>query len=280
MRTEPARQDRLAGFAVGDTWTRLAQDGPAQANEAVVFLHGNPGSAEDWLDLVAEIGGLRRTIAFDLPDFGQSVAAPGFGHTVTEYVGFLDHAFEVLGIERAHLVMHDIGGLIGLGWAIRNLERVAGVTLIDTGILAGYRWHRMARVWQTPGLGEVAQAVTTHAAFRRTITKPEPRSLPREFVDGMYDNFDRRTRRAVLDLYRDARQVGDTSARAVPAFAEADLPALVIWGAHDSYLPPVYAERQREPFPSASIHVLPESGHWPFIDDPPAVSRLLTDFLR
>lgn len=275
-----ARQDQLTGFAVGDTWTRLAQSGPAQANEAVVFVHGNPGSAEDWLGLVAEIGGLRRTVAFDLPDFGQSVAPPGFGHTVAEYAGFLNDAFEVLGIERVHLVLHDFGGPVGLAWAARNLSRVAGVTLIDTGILAGYRWHRVARIWQTPGLGELAQAVTTRSTFRRAITGPEPRSLPRDFVDSMYDNYDRRTRRAVLDLYRDAKQIGENARRIIPLFAEANLPALVIWGAHDSYLPPAFAERQREAFPSASIHVLPDSGHWPFIDDPPAVSRLLTEFLR
>lgn len=273
-------QNRLTGINVGETWTRLVQAGPVQANEVVVFLHGNPGSAEDWIDLVTEIGGLRRTVAFDLPDFGQSVAPPDFGHTVAEYADFLDQAFEVLGIERVHLVMHDFGGPIGLAWAIRNLGRVAGVTLIDTGILTGYRWHRIARVWQTPGLGEIAQAVTARALFRRGITRPEPRGLPRDFVDRMYDNFDRRTRRAVLNLYRDARQIGDTAGRAIPTFAEADLPALVIWGAHDSYLPPVFAERQREPFPSAEIHVLPDSGHWPFVDDPPAVTRLLADFLR
>lgn len=273
-------QNRLTGINVGETWTRLVQAGPVQANEVVVFLHGNPGSAEDWIDLVTEIGGLRRTVAFDLPDFGQSVAPPDFTHTVAEYADFLDQAFEVLGIERVHLVMHDFGGPIGLAWAIRNLGRVAGVTLIDTGILTGYRWHRIARVWQTPGLGEIAQAVTARALFRRGITRPEPRGLPRDFVDRMYDNFDRRTRRAVLNLYRDARQIGDTAGRAIPTFAEADLPALVIWGAHDSYLPPVFAERQREPFPSAEIHVLPDSGHWPFVDDPPAVTRLLADFLR
>ncbi len=279
MSTGTAGQDRLTGFTVGDTWSRLVQAGPVQANEAVVFLHGNPGSVEDWLDLVTRIGDLRRTVAFDLPDFGKSVAPPDFTHTVAEYADFLDEAFEVLGIERVHLVLHDFGGPIGLAWAIRNLDRVAGVTLIDTGILTGYRWHRIARAWQTPGLGEVVQAVTTRATFRRGIRKPEPRSLPRDFVDGMYDNFDRRTRRAVLNLYRDAKRIGDTAAAAVPAFAAADLPALVIWGAHDSYLPPSFAERQREPFPSAQIHVLPDSGHWPYIDDPPAVGRLLTDFL-
>ena len=57
------------------------------------------------------------------------------------------------------------------------------------------------------------------------------------------------------------------------------MPALVIWGEHDAYLPASYAVRQREAFPSADVHVLPTSGHWPFVDAAPVVERLLVDFL-
>ncbi len=270
----------LTGVMLGGTWTRLAEAGPPQANEAVVFIHGNPGSAEDWTGLLAGIETMRRAVAFDLPDFGQSVAPEGFAHTVPEYAAFLDRAFGELGIERAHLVLHDFGGPIGLEWARGNLNRVAGVTLINTGILPGYRWHRAARIWQSPLVGEFAQAVLTRQVFRRAIKKPEPRGLPDEFVDGMYDNFDRRTRRAVLDLYRDARDVSGWSEAITPVLAAADLPAMVIWGAADPYLPVTFAERQRRAFPSAGIHTLADSGHWPFIDDPPAVTRLLTEQLR
>ena len=39
-------------IAVGQVWTRLVQAGPQQASEAVVFLHGNPGSAGDFVPLV------------------------------------------------------------------------------------------------------------------------------------------------------------------------------------------------------------------------------------
>ena len=95
----------------------------------------------------------------------------------------------------------------------------------------------------------------------------------------MYDNYDRRTRRAVLDIYRDMKKVGKTSKKLIPLLAAADLPALVIWGAGDPYLPASFADRQRSAFPSAQVHILPGSGHWPFIDDPPAVHDLLLPFL-
>ncbi|HMT05747.1 MAG TPA: alpha/beta fold hydrolase [Solirubrobacterales bacterium] len=266
-------------FAVGDHWIRMCQAGPHQGSEAVVFIHGNPGSASDFTALVSEAGLLRRAIALDLPDFGESIAAPGFTHTLDEYSAFVGDALEALGIRRAHLVLHDLGGPIGLNWAAWHTGRIAGVTLINTGVLAGYKWHRTARAWQTPLAGEALQAITFRSAFRRTISKQEPRGLPREFLDGMYDNYDRRTRRAVLDLYRDLKKIGSTSKDLIPKLAAADPPCLVIWGAGDPYIPVAFADRQRSAFPRAQVNILPGSGHWPFIDDAPAVRGLLTDFL-
>ena len=278
--TGPAEPLEWSSIPIGGASTRLLQAGPHQASEAVVFIHGNPGSASDWTGLVEETGRLGRAVAFDLPDFGQSVAEPGFTNTVEEYAGFVDEALETLGITSARLVLHDFGGPIGLTWAAANPERVAGVTLIGTGVLLDYKWHRMARIWQTPGLGGLINGAITKPVFRRLITGPEPRGLPPEFVDGMYKNLDRRTKAAVLRLYRDSKKIGKTSKLLVPPLAAADIPALVIWGASDSYLPTSLAERQKEAFPSAEVHILPGSGHWPFIDDPATVNRLLTDFLR
>ncbi|HNC93734.1 MAG TPA: alpha/beta fold hydrolase [Solirubrobacterales bacterium] len=268
-----------SSIAVGDHWIRTYQAGPHQASEAVVFIHGNPGSAADFTGLIDAVAPPRRAIAFDLPDFGQSIAAPGFGHTKDEYSHFVGDAFKALGIRRAHLVLHDLGGPIGLDWASTHTGQIASVTLINTGVLAGYKWHRTARVWQTPVAGELLQAAAFRSMFRRIITRAEPHGLPRDFVDGMYDNYDRRTRRAVLDIYRDLKKVGKTSKQLIPLLAAADLPCLVVWGAGDPYLPASFADRQRSAFPRAQVHILPASGHWPFIDDPPAVTELLTAFL-
>jgi pimeloyl-ACP methyl ester carboxylesterase len=259
---------------------RLLQAGPADASEAVVFVHGNPGSADDWEVLVGAAAGTGlRALALDLPDFGETVAAPGFEHNAGTHAVFLGEALEGLGVERAHLVIHDFGGPIGLVWAAMHPDALASVTLIDTGILPGYRWHRLARIWRRPRLGELFQAIATRHAFRFMLSRNEPRGLPREFLDRMYDQYDRRTRRAVLALYRATDDPGAAATEFTALIAPRDIPALVIWGEHDPYLPSTYAARQRDPFPSADVHVLPGSGHWPYIDAAETVERLLVEFL-
>jgi pimeloyl-ACP methyl ester carboxylesterase len=267
-------------IAVAGAQSRLVQAGPRESREAAVFVHGNPGSVDDWEGLIGAVAatGLRAA-ALDLPDFGETVAPRGFAHTVSGYAEFLDSALSELGVERVHLVVHDFGGPIGLTWAAANAGAVASLTLIDTGFLTGYRWHRLARVWRTPVIGETVQAMTTRAGFRRLLIHNEPRGLPRDFVDGLYDHYDRRTRRAVLELYRATDEPGAAGAGFAASEASRDIPALVIWGEHDAYLPAKYAARQRDVLPSADVHVLPASGHWPYADAPETVKRLLVEFL-
>jgi pimeloyl-ACP methyl ester carboxylesterase len=267
-------------LAVAGTTTRLCAAGPAGSPEAVVFVHGNPGSADDWAPLVAAVGGSgRRAVAFDLPDFGETVAPAGFSHTVEGYAGFLAAALDALAIERVHLVLHDFGGPIGLTWLAAHVERVASVTLVDTGAMEGYRWHRLARIWRTPLLGELFQATTTRAGFRWVINRGEPRGLPDAFLETTWSHIDARTKRAILKLYRATDDPGRGAGQLAALLAPRALPALVIWGEHDVYLPSAMADRQRELLPLADVHVLPASGHWPFVDAPETVERLLLEHL-
>jgi pimeloyl-ACP methyl ester carboxylesterase len=59
-----------------------------------------------------------------------------------------------------------------------------------------------------------------------------------------------------------------------------DRPALVVWGAQDPYIPVAQADLQRRSFPRAEVHVLDDSGHWPFVDDPERTRELVVPFLR
>jgi pimeloyl-ACP methyl ester carboxylesterase len=269
-----------ARIAVDGVQDRVILAGPHAATEAVVFVHGNPGSADDWEQLaVACAGQGLRAVAPDMPDFGETLAPAGFDHTVAGYATFLGHALQGLGVQRAHLVLHDFGGPFGLVWAAANVERLASVTLIDTGILPGYRWHRMARIWRTPVVGELFQMLSNRSGMKKALAAAEPKGLPEEFMDRMYDQYDKRTKKAVLKLYRATDDPGAAASELSAWMASKDVPALVIWGKGDSYLPSSYAERQREAFPSAEVHVLPDSGHWPFADDPERVKELLLSFL-
>jgi len=257
----------------------LIEAGAPDAREAVVFVHGNPGSSTDWTALVAGAGELGRAVAVDMPGFGKASAPEGFAFDVPAYADFLGRALEQLQIERVHLVLHDFGGPFGLLWGVSHPAAWASVVLINIGVMPGYTWHSMAKRWRTPIVGELVQAWIPRAAWRRTMQKSSPRGLPEEFVDKMYDDYDHATRRTVLKLYRNTPDPGTTAAELGAAIAELHKPALVVWGAADPFLGVEYAERQREFFDVQEVIVLKESGHWPFQDDPQAVERAVLPFL-
>jgi pimeloyl-ACP methyl ester carboxylesterase len=254
--------------------------GPEGAREAAVFVHGNPGSAHDWADLVGRVGEFGRAVALDMPGFGDADRPREFEYTSFGYAAHLGGALSELGVERAHLVLHDFGGPWGLVWAAQHEERFRSAVLIDCGFLRGYRWHATARRWRTPVLGEAMQLATTRWAWRRWMNRGAPRPLPREFVDRLYDKHDRAQKRAVLQLYRATDNPDRLHELLADRFRALDRPALVVWGRHDPYLPVEQAEVNRDAFPRVRIEILEESGHFPFADDPEGAARVVVPFLR
>jgi pimeloyl-ACP methyl ester carboxylesterase len=271
---------RTAAVQVDGVRSPVLEAGPQGAEEAVVFVHGNPGSSLDWVELAAAVGAFGRAVAFDMPGFGRADKPLGFDYTVDGYAKHLGRALEVLGVRRAHLVLHDFGGPWGLTWAIAHPEAFGSVTLINIGVLLDYRWHYLARIWRTPVLGELFMATTTRPGARLMLRHGNPRGLPRSMFDRMYDDFDRDTRRAILRLYRGTSQLASRARKMADALRQIPRPALVVWGKHDPYLPVALANRQREVFSDAEVVILEGSGHWPFTDDPEAVARAVVPFLR
>lgn len=252
--------------------------GPRNATEAVVFVHGNPGPAEDWRDLVSRAGEFALAVAPDMPGYGNADKPRRFRYTIDGYAAHLQGVLQCLRITRAHLVLHDFGGPWGLAWAVAHRRAFASATLINTGVLPDYRWHRYGRIWRTPGLGELFQLSTSRPAFRFLLGRENPR-LPREQLDRLYEvSKPWPTKRAVLKLYR---ATPAAAARGpVEALRELNRPALVLWGTEDGYLPARFAERQRDAFPDARVELLDGLGHWPFLEEPDRVAELVIPFLR
>lgn len=253
---------------------------PDGSHEAVVFVHGNPGPSDDWEVLAPRAAKLGRTIAMDLPGYGRAEHPYNFDFTVAGYATFLGALLDQLDVQRAHLVLHDFGGPFGLAWAATHRERLASVTLINTGVFRGYKWHKYARIWQTPILGELFQLPSSASFFKRALDADNPKPFPAGFAERVMSYADWPHKRAVLKLYRASRDLGSLQERLLPAGSQFDTPACVIWGEGDVYLPVKYARLQRDVFKNSEVHVLPGLGHWPFIDDPAAVGDVLTEFLQ
>lgn len=156
----PARRARCIIAAMQRTTDSYAgirspvlRAGKAQSAEAVVFVHGNPGSSSDWAELVEAVAPFSRALAPDMPGYGQADKPADFDYTVAGYARHLGTMLDAEGVKRTHLVLHDFGGPWGLAWAADQPERVASVTLINIGVMPGYRWHCLARIWRTRWLG-------------------------------------------------------------------------------------------------------------------------------
>jgi pimeloyl-ACP methyl ester carboxylesterase len=270
------RESELMAFELR---TRVLEVGPPQAEEAVVFLHGHPGSAEDWRALLDRVAPFGRGVAFDLPGFGKAEKPMDLDYSAGTYATYIDLALHELGINRAHLVMHDLGG-VGVVWGATHPEAFASAVLIDTGILLDFRWHPIGRLYRTRPAGELMTALTIRPAFRAVMRlyNRQPRKLPSSVVDRWWEDYDLSSRRAALRFYRATPPL--VMERLVEPLRRLDVPALVVWGAHDPAVPVEQAERQRESFPSAEIVVLEDSGHWPYLDDPDGSASVIIPFLE
>ena len=268
------RESRLSINGVDGVITSASD---SDNEEAVICLHGVPGSGRDFQWLLPETEQVVRSIAINLPGFGRADKPRDFPYSIEGYQTWLSPALDQLGVQRAHLVLHDFGGPIGLMWAAMNPHKFASVVLIDTGVLADYRWHLLGRLWRMPRIGEAIQAGTTRPLFKLWMRRGNIRGLDSRWLDELIDEDERLTRRATLTLYRNTDEPG--SPMLGQALAPQGKPALVIWGRRDPYISWRYAERQRETFPEADVQVWNDSGHWPHVQHPGRTAEIVQRFL-
>ena len=244
------REARVADLDV--TW-RQAGDAP------VLYLHGVPTAGWQWEAFLARSGGY----APDLPGFGSSAKPAGFDYSIAGYDRFIEAFADHVGLERVSLVLHD-WGVAGLAFAQRLPERIERlVMLTSVPLLPGYRWHRVARGWRTPLVGEMMMGFTFRFGFRR--------ALPREIADRLWQDFDHGTQRAILKLYRSAPE--PVLAKAGEELGRLRCPALVLWPTKDPYIGAEFGQAYADALGGPVELEMVEGGHWTWIDRPEIVER-------
>jgi pimeloyl-ACP methyl ester carboxylesterase len=230
----------------------------------ILYVHGVPDSADLWAPFLERGGG----IAVDLPGFGESGKPAEWTYSAAGYRRFLERFLDHLGIDRVRLVVHDWGA-VGLTLGLR-VERAVAIDALP--FARDHRWHALARAWRTPLLGELAMGFTGRPTLRRVG------GLDRAHADAVMRHFDHGTQRAILKLYRGAS--ADALAAAGRELVALRAPALVLWGEQDPYLAPAQARRLAAALGGeATVEIVPDAGHWPWLDQPKLVDRV-QDFLH
>jgi pimeloyl-ACP methyl ester carboxylesterase len=248
---------------------------PAGGGATPLYVHGSPTNSDDFLPFLERTGG----IAPDLPGFGRSGKPAAFDYSIRGYARFLSRFIEMLELERFSLVVHDWGAaaLALLDGAKDRVDRVVVMNAVP--LLPDYRWHRIARLWRTPIVGELTMGFTTRRAVKRGLREAfaADKPAPDFFVDRVWDHFDHGTQRAILKLYRSAPS--EELVRAGAALGELDHPALVLWGERDPYIPTAFARAYADALGAPTrLELRDDAGHWPWLDRPDAIETV-ADFL-
>lgn len=255
---------------VSTFFRRVHGDGPP-----TLFVHGNPTHSEDWQPFLERIEG--PALAFDLPGWGRS-ARPSpaeFDYSMDGLARFTNRFLQRMAVDQHSLVVHDWGALALIG-AQDEPERIRRLVLLNAvTLLPGYRWHRTARVWRTRGLGELSNRLWSRRALDLGLRESRgdwSRHDP-AFIDMVWDHLDSGTFDAILRLYRSAPP--ERLAAAGARLERITASALVVWGMRDRYIPARFGAAYAARLPNSELVELTVAGHWPWIDAPDVVDRVI-----
>jgi haloalkane dehalogenase len=240
---------------------------------ALLLLHGNPDNADEWKPLIQILRSEFRCIAPDLPGYGrrqQSYALPAaFDYSVGAQVAFVDELLKALEISgKVTLVVHDIGGIMGVPWAARNTSRLQGVVYTNTVAFPKFRWFPLARLFGAKGaLGVLASANMALLGrfggriFRGQFSKQNPQ-LNGQQIDRFVEDFALNpiAKQTTLRQFREITRLEffDGYDEMLKAISR-DVPTLTLWGDRDPY---VRDRRLAEQLFAKSTTILPDVGHW------------------
>ena len=124
----------------------------------MVMVHGNPSWSFYYRNLIKAFSNSHRCIAMDHIGCGRSdkPSDDRYEYTLRRRIDDLTRLIDHLGLERITLVVHDWGGMIGMGWATRFPQRVERILVLNTAAFHLPRGSSMPlslKLARTPGLG-------------------------------------------------------------------------------------------------------------------------------
>ncbi len=259
----------------------------------VVMVHGNPTWSFYFRELVLALRGNYRCIVPDHIGCGLSDRPDDsrYEYTLERRVDDLEALLDHLGLDSGvTLLMHDWGGMIGMGAALRRPQRIARIIALNTAAflkppgkhMPWPLWivHRRSRL--SALLVQGFNAFSWGATFAATA-KRLPR-IVRRGLTAPYNSWSNRL--AVLRFVQDAPllptdrsyALAEELDRRVGEFV--DRPMLICWGERDWVFDHHFLAEWRRRFPDAEVHAFPDAGHYVLEDAADRIIPLVRDFLQ
>jgi len=255
--------------------------------EVLVMVHGNPTWSFHFRRLVQSLRDRYRVVVPDHIGCGLSDKPQEYDYTLRRHINNLEQLIRELGLKRITLIMHDWGGPIGMGYAVRHPENVHRLVVFNTAAFWLPELPLGLHILRQPVIGPFlvrrlnvfARGAPYVACRRKRLTGKE-----RAGYLAPYNNFANRV--AVWRFIRDI-----PLGRAHPSFATLrdveeglpqlrDHPLLIIWGGRDPVFTYRFLDEWERRFPAAFVRVIEDAGHFVVEDGFDEILLWLNEFLR
>ncbi len=244
-------------------------EGPRDASP-ILCVHGNPTWSFYYRRLIESCRAENRVIALDNLGCGLSDKPQDWSYRLEDHIANLERLVIELDLRDITLVVHDWGGAIGCGFAVRHPQRIARILVMNTAAFPGGRIPSRIRVCRTPLLGSLAvrgfngfaRAAVEMAVENAGVMTPEIR----KGYLAPYDSWNHRiaVQRFVEDIPLDPSHPSYATLQSI----DSDLrllrnkPMAIVWGDKDWCFTPAFREQWERRFPLAKQLTFPEAGHY------------------
>lgn len=245
----------------------------------LLLIHGIPSTSLMWREVIPVLSEQFRVIAPDLLNYGESEMPENADVSINAQRRTLFGLLDSLGIRRAHVVAHDIGGGVAQLMAVERPERVDRLVLIDSICFDSWPIPEFEPL-QKPG----AEADMKLYDFVEMIRGFLPKGVidTQVMTETVVDLYTKpwSSEKGKRAFFRNLRRLNSEYTLAISG----ELPqlphsTLIIWGEKDPFQKPEYGPRLEQAIPNAKLTVIDDVGHFLLEEKPDQISGLIRDFL-
>ena len=260
---------------------RAAGSGPP-----VVLIHGMVKSSRHWREVAIRLADRYTVIAPDLIGHGDS-ATPRGDYSLGAHAAAIRDLLTAIGIHRATVVGHSLGGGVAMQFFWQFPERVERLVLVSSGGL-GPNVSPLLRLAAVPG-ASAAVSLAAHPRSLAVLARAAARLDRRGSSYGVYLRAVVRAlgplqqpgaRRAFLETLRSVIDVRGQRVSAVDRlYLLGPVPTMIVWGERDHTIPLEHGRAAHELIPNSRFETLPKAAHFPHLEDPEGLAAALEDFV-